>query len=67
MPSPQEFGLTKAAYSVQEALDVLSIGRTTAYSLVKEGKLKATRLGSKTLFLAVDLADFLTSLQSGEA
>jgi hypothetical protein len=35
---PRAFGLTKAAYSVNDTLDLLSIGRTTFYSLVCRGE-----------------------------
>jgi excisionase family DNA binding protein len=52
----------KAAYSVNETLERLSIGRTTLYKLVKDGELHPVKLGKKTLFLAPDLASFLTRL-----
>jgi hypothetical protein len=59
---PRAFGLVKAAYSVREALDVLSIGRTSLYAAVKRGELKPTKYCRKTLFLAADLAAFLAKL-----
>jgi hypothetical protein len=34
---PRAFGLTKAAYSVNETLGVLSVGRMSLYKLVKGG------------------------------
>jgi excisionase family DNA binding protein len=61
--TPQDFGLTKAAYSVNETLSVLSIGRTSLYRLVQNGELKATKLGSKTLFCAPDIAALLNRLR----
>jgi len=60
---PRTFGLTKAAYSVNETLDLLSIGRTSLYKLVSGGELKPAKLGKKTLFCARDLAALLTKLQ----
>jgi excisionase family DNA binding protein len=60
---PRTFGLTKAAYSVSETLDVLSIGRTSLYKLVSAGALKPAKLGKKTLFCASDIAAFLTKLK----
>ncbi len=63
---PQRYGLQKAAYSVNETLALLSIGRTSLYELIKTGELKATKFGHKTLFLAPDLAAFLDKLR-GEA
>jgi hypothetical protein len=64
--SPHEYGLLKAAYSVNETLNVLSIGRTALYGLVKDGPLKPAKFGKKTLFLAPDLARLLDELR-GEA
>lgn len=63
MYTPQQLGLTKAAYSVDETLNLLSLGRTTLYGLVKNGKLTQTKYKTKTLFLSVDIANFLSALQ----
>ena len=60
---PRAFGLTKAAYSVNETLDLLSIGRTSLYKLVSGGALKPAKLGKKTLFVAPDLVALLTKLR----
>ena len=60
---PRTLGLTKAAYSVKETLEVLSIGRTSLYQLVKEKQLSPAKMGKKTLFLAVDLATLLLKLR----
>ena len=64
--TPQTLGLNQAAYSVKEAMALLSLGRTSLYSLVRNGDLKATKFGKKTLFLSVDLAAFLSKLPSRE-
>ena len=61
---PQTFGLTKAAYSVNETLATLSIGRTSLYELVKRGELTPVKVGKKTLFLGTDLAALLSRWQS---
>ena len=60
---PHTYGLMKAAYSVSEAMALLSLGRTSIYELVKSGALKATKCGRRTLFLAPDIAAFLSKLQ----
>jgi hypothetical protein len=63
MPNdPRTYGLVKAAYSVNETLAMLSIGRTSLYDLVKQRHLKPLKLGRKTLFLATDLAGLLSKL-----
>jgi excisionase family DNA binding protein len=60
---PRTFGFNKAAYAVGEALDLLSIGRTSLYAAVKRGDLRRVKFGKKTLFYAADLAVFLTKLR----
>jgi excisionase family DNA binding protein len=60
---PRTFGFTKAAYAVGEALDLLSIGRTSLYAAVKRGDLRRVKFGKKTLFYAADLAAFLAKLR----
>ena len=60
---PRALGLVKAAYGVNETLDLLSIGRTSLYAAVNRGELTPVKFGKKTLFYAVDLAAFLTKLR----
>ena len=61
---PRTFGLVKAAYSVNEVLDLLSIGRTKFYELVERGDLRITKLGRKSLVYAIDLAALLSKLRA---
>jgi hypothetical protein len=61
---PHVFGLVKAAYSVNETLTVLSIGRTSLYKLVKLGELTPIKLGKKTLFGSDNLASLLIKLRA---
>jgi len=63
---PRAYGLVKAAYSVNETLDLLSIGRTSLYEAVKRGELKPVKFGKKTLFYAADLAAFLVTLRRSD-
>src|SRR5262245_21447519 len=67
MATPSEYGFTKACYSVNETLTILSVGRTLLYDLVKRGELTPAKLGTKTLFYASDLADLLTRLRERKA
>jgi len=60
---PREFGLLKAIYTVNAVLDLLSIGRTSLYAVVKRGDLHPVKFGRKTLFYAADLAAFLAKLR----
>jgi excisionase family DNA binding protein len=63
IPDPRSFGLIRAAYSVNDTLGLLSIGRTSLYELVKSGDLPAVKLGRKTLFYAPDIAALLARLK----
>ena len=60
---PRALGLVKAAYGVNETLELLSIGRTSLYAAVNRGDLTAVKFGKKTLFYAADLAAFLAKLR----
>jgi hypothetical protein len=64
-PAVNPFGLRRACYSVNETIELLSLGRTSLYALVKAGKLTPRKVGKKTLFLAPDITRFLTQLQEG--
>jgi hypothetical protein len=64
---PHEYGLTKAAYSVNETLTLLSLGRTSLYQLVKDGDLIPTKIGKKTLHALgpAPFAYFLREIEAG--
>jgi excisionase family DNA binding protein len=64
MRSPRDYGLQKAAYTVRETENLLSVSHTTIYELIKNNRLKATKLSSKTLILSTDIVDFLSSLEA---
>ena len=57
---PRALGLVKAAYSVRETCELLSIGRSSLYAAVKRGELRRVKVGKKTLLCATDLVAFLT-------
>lgn len=45
----------KLAYSIKEACQVTSLGRTTIYAHIASGKLKATRICGRTIIPAASL------------
>jgi excisionase family DNA binding protein len=45
----------KLAYSIREAMHASSLGKTTMYDLIKEGKLQAVRIGGRTVIPAESL------------
>jgi len=53
---------TPLAYTIAEAVAVSRISRTAIYRAISEGHLPARKRGARTLILASDLADLLTSL-----
>jgi excisionase family DNA binding protein len=64
---PRAYGLVKAAYSVKETLELLSIGRTKFYELVDAGDLKITKLGTKSLVYVTEIVALLAKLQETQA
>jgi excisionase family DNA binding protein len=52
----------RLAYSVEEALSLLSIGRNKLYAEAKAGRLKLRKSGRRTLVLADDLRAYISSL-----
>jgi excisionase family DNA binding protein len=55
------------AYSVAEAGRKASVGRTTIYAEIKAGRLRAVKVGRRTLVLAEDLQNWLSSLPQARA
>ncbi len=53
----------KIAYSIKEACRASSLGRTTLYSHIAAGRLKANRVGGRTIIPA----ESLHALIAGEA
>ena len=65
MRSTETYGPEKIAFSVKEAASLLSLGRTSLYLHVQSGRLRPTKCGRRTLFLATDITAFLAALQEG--
>lgn len=52
----------KLAHTIKEVLDILGISRSTLYTLLGQGDLKAVKLGKRTLILNRDLLEWLDRL-----
>lgn len=63
MAEPQEYNLTKPAYSISEIINMLPIGRTKINEAIKDGSLRVTRNGKKRMLLAPDIVVFLEKLR----
>lgn len=48
-------------YEIKDAQKILKLGRTTIWKLVKQGKLRAKRVGRRVLFTSQALQDFINS------
>jgi excisionase family DNA binding protein len=62
-PPKIRLGFKKGAYGITETVELLSIGRSSLYALIRRGELEPVKLGKKTLFLAPDLTRFLNRLR----
>lgn len=47
------------AYSVTDACRISSLGRTSIFKLIKDGRLRVRRIGSRTLILADSLRELI--------
>jgi excisionase family DNA binding protein len=50
------------ATSIKDAAKALSLGRTSVYALIKEGKLEAVKLGRRTLVKTDSIHRLMESL-----
>ncbi len=57
----------RLAYSVDEAAELLGIGRTLAYDLIRERQLPSIKLGNRRLVTKADLEGFVEELRNGLA
>lgn len=52
----------KIGLSVQDVTKASGIGRTKVFELIRDGKLPARKIGTRTIVLADDLRHFLETL-----
>jgi excisionase family DNA binding protein len=55
------------AYSIEETCAALGIGRGTVFKLIRDGKLPARKLGTRTLIPAEDLERLVANLPDAKA
>ena len=53
----------KLAYSLTELTNLLGLGRSTLYNEVKAGRLRLSKIGTRSIILADDLAEYLETLR----
>lgn len=54
--------MVKAAYTINELIEVGPLGRTSIYEAIRSGQLTARKFGKRTVVLAADFETFLNSL-----
>ena len=57
-----QFIAARTAYSIAETMAQSGLGRDTIYKAIHQGRLKARKLGRRTIVLASDLQAFLETL-----
>lgn len=57
--------MQKIAVTIQEAVTLSGLGRSTLYKLFKSGEIKTRKAGSRTLILLKDLEEYLNGLPDG--
>ncbi|CCE12118.1 conserved hypothetical protein [Bradyrhizobium sp. STM 3843] len=55
----------KLGLTVPEAAALSSLGQTSLYKAIKEGRLRIRKYGTRTIITRADLAAFLESLPDG--
>lgn len=53
--------VTKLAFSIREACEATSLGRTTIFKHISENRIRTVRIGGRTLIPAQSLIDFIES------
>ena len=59
MTKKKEINPHARAYDPRETAQILSLGVTTTYALIKERKLRASKLGRRTLITTEEIDRFL--------
>lgn len=54
----------KISLTIQDVSKTTGIGRTRVFELIRDGKLLARKIGTRTIILAEDLKTFLDKLPS---
>lgn len=54
--------MRKQAYTVNETIKEIGIGRSKLYAEIKAGKIVPRKIGKKTIFLAKDIEGYLNAL-----
>ncbi len=59
--------MEKLAYSINETAKVLSLGRTSIYALIAEGRLATVKLGTRRLVMAESVRQLINAAANDQA
>lgn len=62
-PKPAPLKLDKPLYDIDGLLELLPIGRSSIYIAIKDGRLRASKMKRRTVFLADDVLAFLETMR----
>lgn len=62
---PTTAPVERLSVGAEEAAQILGVGRSTVFKLVKEGMLRGVKLGKRRLFTVRELEALLATLQKG--
>ncbi len=65
--TPAQPEANRLAYSVDDFAELVGVGRTKIYQEIRDGRLRAKKLGSRTLIPGKVAADFIDSLPDMKA
>ncbi|WP_156635653.1 helix-turn-helix domain-containing protein [Methylobacterium sp. Leaf123] len=51
-------GVTRRGHSVDEAGEIIGCGRTKVFSLIRDGQLKAHKVGTRTIIFDTSINEF---------
>ena len=58
--------MDKAAYTIEEAMAQIGIGRTKLYAEINNGKIEIRKIGRKSIILASELQRYLNDLPAAK-
>ncbi|MBA9068518.1 excisionase family DNA binding protein [Methylobacterium sp. RAS18] len=57
-----ERGVTRRGHSIDEAGEIIGCRRTKLFSLIREGSLRAHKIGTRTIIFDTSINEYLDSL-----
>lgn len=65
--TPHVVAVVPVAYRIEEAAEALRVSRTHVYELIRSGRLRSVKIGSRRLVPIAALDEYLAALMDGAA